>query len=51
MDIWETLCARAREQYHPQQVSPFLYAHHVVLWKAKTARSLPASALRAAPAC
>ena len=30
MDIWETLCARAREQYHPQQVSPFLYAHHVV---------------------
>ncbi len=30
MDIWEALCARAREQYHPQQVSPFLYAHHVV---------------------
>ena len=30
MDIWETLCARAREQYHPQQVSPFLYAPHVV---------------------
>lgn len=30
MDIWERLCQKAKEQYHPQQVSPFLYAHHVV---------------------
>ena len=30
MDIWETLCMKAKEQYHPQEVSPFLYAHHVV---------------------
>lgn len=30
MDIWELLYQKAREQYHPEQVSPFLYAHHVV---------------------
>lgn len=30
MDIWETLYERARAQYHPEEVSPFLYAHHVV---------------------
>ena len=30
MDIWERLCAAAQEQYHPGDVSPFLYAHHVV---------------------
>lgn len=30
MDIWEELYNRAREQYDPRQVSPFLYAHHVV---------------------
>ena len=29
-DIWETLYEKAREQYHPQMVSPFLTAHHVV---------------------
>ncbi len=30
MDIWEKLCAVAQEQYHPGDVSPFIYAHHVV---------------------
>lgn len=30
MDIWEKLYLQAKEQYHPQDVSPFVYAHHVV---------------------
>ena len=30
MDIWETLYRRAAELYAPREVSPFLYAHHVV---------------------
>ena len=30
MDIWERLYEKAKEQYHPENVSPFLYAHHVV---------------------
>lgn len=30
MDIWETLYQRAKEEYHPEEVSPFIYAHHVV---------------------
>ena len=30
MDIWERLCAAAQGQYHPGDVSPFIYAHHVV---------------------
>ncbi len=30
MDIWQTLYEKAKEQYHPQEVSPFMYAHHVV---------------------
>lgn len=30
MDIWEKLYVKAKEQYHPEEVSPFLYAHHVV---------------------
>ena len=29
-DIWETLYERARAEYRPQEISPFLYAHHVV---------------------
>ncbi len=27
MDIWETLYEKAKAQYHPEEVSPFLYAH------------------------
>ncbi len=30
MDIWERLYEKAKEQYHPEDISPFLYAHHVV---------------------
>ena len=30
MDIWQTLYEKARAQYHPEEVSPFVYAHHVV---------------------
>lgn len=30
MDIWEKLYEVARAQYHPEDVSPFVYAHHVV---------------------
>ena len=30
MDIWEKLYQKAKEQYHPKEVSPFVYAHHVV---------------------
>ena len=30
MDIWEKLYNVAKEQYHPEEVSPFIYAHHVV---------------------
>ena len=30
MDIWEQLYEKAREQYHPEEVSPFVTAHHVV---------------------
>jgi len=30
MDIWEKLYERARAEYRPQEVTPFIYAHHVV---------------------
>lgn len=30
MDIWEKLYQRAEKEYHPEDVSPFIYAHHVV---------------------
>lgn len=30
MDTWEKLYIKAKEQYHPEEVSPFVYAHHVV---------------------
>ncbi len=30
MDIWERLYEAAKDLYHPQEISPFLYAHHVV---------------------
>ena len=30
MDIWEMLYLKAKEQFHPEEVSPFVYAHHVV---------------------
>lgn len=30
MDIWKKMYLKAKEQYHPEEVSPFVYAHHVV---------------------
>lgn len=30
MDIWNTLYDMAKAEYHPEDVSPFIYAHHVV---------------------
>lgn len=30
MDIWEKLYTEAKAQYHPEDLSPFIYAHHVV---------------------
>ncbi|MCR5624408.1 MAG: cytidine deaminase [Lachnospiraceae bacterium] len=30
MDIWEQLYERAKSEYHPEDVSPFVMAHHVV---------------------
>ena len=30
MDIWEKMYLKAKEQYHPEEISPFIQAHHVV---------------------
>lgn len=30
MDIWKRLYEEAKKQYHPEDVSPFIHAHHVV---------------------
>ena len=30
MNIWEELYKRAKREYHPEDVSPFIYAYHVV---------------------
>lgn len=30
MDIWEKLYNEAKKEYHPEEVSPFINAHHVV---------------------
>ena len=30
MDIWEQLYEKAKAEYHPEDVSPFVMAHHVV---------------------
>lgn len=30
MDIWNTLYQKEKEQYHPEDVSPFVMAHHVI---------------------
>lgn len=30
MDIWEKLCRAAQAEYHPEDISPFFTAHHVV---------------------
>lgn len=30
MDIWEEMYEQAKKEYHPENVSPFIRAHHVV---------------------
>lgn len=30
MDIWEEMYLKAKAEYHPEDVSPFISAHHVV---------------------
>ena len=30
MDIWEKMYLKAKEEYHPEDISPFIRAHHVV---------------------
>ena len=30
MDIWEKMYLKAKAEYHPEEVSPFIDAHHVV---------------------
>ena len=30
MDIWEKLYEKAKAEYHPEDVTPFVMAHHVV---------------------
>ncbi len=30
MDIWEEMYLKAKEEFHPEDVSPFIQAHHVV---------------------
>ena len=30
MDIWEKLYWQAKSEFHPMDVTPFIYAHHVV---------------------
>ena len=30
MDIWEKMFELAKKEYHPEEISPFITAHHVV---------------------
>ena len=30
MDIWEKMYEEAKKEYHPEEISPFITAHHVV---------------------
>ena len=30
MDIWEEMYNAAKKEYHPEEISPFITAHHVV---------------------
>ncbi len=48
MDIWQELYEKARAQYGPQEVSPFVYAHHVVCaLESENGEFIRASALKA----
>ena len=47
MDVWENLYNQAKNEYHPQEVSPFIQAHHVVCAiEVEDGKYLPAFALR-----
>lgn len=48
MDIWEKLYLKAKEQYHPEDVTPFVRIMLFARLKAKTERSSRDSALKAA---
>ena len=49
--VWEKLYERAKIEYHPEDVSPFIQAHlWYVPWKVRTGLSIPAFALRRAAA-
>ena len=51
MDIWEKLYERAKAEYHPEDVSPFVMAHHVVCAiEAENGEIFADSALKAAAA-
>lgn len=30
MDVWQKMYEAAKKEYHPEDVSPFIHAHHVV---------------------
>ena len=30
MDIWKKMYLKAKDEFHPEEVSPFIQAHHVV---------------------
>ena len=30
MDIWEEMYEKVKKEYHPEEISPFITAHHVV---------------------
>ena len=49
MDIWNQLYEKAKQEYHPEDVSPFVMTHHVVCTlEVETQRYSQAFALKAA---
>lgn len=30
MDIWQEMYEKAKKEYHPKEISPFITAHHIV---------------------
>ncbi len=30
MDIWKEMFLKVKDEYHPEEISPFLTIHHVV---------------------
>lgn len=47
MDIWEDMYNKAKKEYHREDVSPFIVAHHVVAQlKVKMVKFLQAFVLK-----